>query len=237
MSLGVNEDMPVLKNNRLSSGIPDLDIIVEGGYINPGNVMFIGPGGVEKNALAYHFAAATPENENTYIICAGHSPNDVIDKANNMGINLNRSNIRFIDCYTVTLGSNEIKPTEKTRVVGGPSALNDLSLTLNEVIAENTGKRIRIIFDTLSTFVLYNQKDSIRKFLNLIEGRLKGVGTTTIYLVDEGVHDKQTISLLLQGMDSVYMISDDTKGEVTLTVPDLDMPIPIKVGPTGIVIL
>ncbi|MFH1785010.1 MAG: ATPase domain-containing protein [Candidatus Micrarchaeota archaeon] len=237
MSLGVNEEMPVLKNNRLSSGIPDLDIIVEGGYLNPGNVMMMGPGGIEKNALAYHFAAAAPQTENAYIICAGHSPNDVKDKANSIGINLNKDNIKFIDCYTVTLGSSEVKPTEKIRVVGGPSALNDLSLTINEVIAENTGKKIRIIFDTLSTFVLYNQKDSIRKFLNLIEGRLKGVGATTIYLVDEGVHDKQTISLLLQGMDSVYMISDNSSGRVTLTVPDLDMLIPIKVGPTGVVIL
>jgi KaiC/GvpD/RAD55 family RecA-like ATPase len=229
--------MPVLKSNRLSTGIPDLDIIVEGGYLNPGNILMVGPGSIEKNAFAYHFAAAAPQNENTYIVCAGHSPNDVMEKANSIGINLNRDNIKFIDCYTVTLGSNEVKPTEKTRVVGGPSALNDLSLALNEVIAENTGKKIRIVFDTLSTFVLYNQKDSIRKFLNLIEGRLKGVGATTLYLVDEGVHDKQTISLLLQGMDSVYMIADSGSGRVTLTVPDLEMPIPIRVGPTGVVIL
>jgi hypothetical protein len=89
----------------------------------------------------------------------------------------------------------------------------------------------------LSTFVLYNQKDSIRKFLNLIDGRLKSVGATTIYLIDDGVHDKQTISLVLHGMDAVYTIGDSGNGKTILAIPEIDMPIPIKVGPTGIVII
>jgi KaiC/GvpD/RAD55 family RecA-like ATPase len=237
MSLGVNEEMPILKGNRLSSGIKDLDIILEGGYLNPGSHVIMGPSGIEKNAFAYHFVATVAQNENAYIICAGHAPNEVIDKAGGIGLDLNKSNIRFIDCYTSTLGTGQVAATEKTRVVGGPTALNDLSLTLNEIIGESTGKKIRIVFDTLSTFVLYNQKDSIRKFLNLIDGRLKSVGATTIYLIDDGVHDKQTISLVLHGMDAVYTIGDSGNGKTILAIPEIDMPIPIKVGPTGIVII
>lgn len=236
MSLGVNENMPILRANRLTSGIADLDIILEGGYLNPGNVTVVGPSGPEKNAFAYHFAAATDSKENTYIICGGYSPSDIIEKASNMAIDLNKPNIKFIDCYTSTLGTNEVKPTEKIKIVPGPSALNDISLSLNEAIAESTGKKMRVIFDTLSTFVLYNQKDSIKKFLNLVEGRLKGVGATIVYLIDDGVHDKQTLSLLQQGMDAIYTISDNG-GKFFLAIPEVDMPIPIKVGPTGIVIL
>jgi KaiC/GvpD/RAD55 family RecA-like ATPase len=237
MALGVNEDMPVLKGNRLSTGIKDLDIILEGGYLNPGNHVMIGPSCTEKNALSYHFAAAAPENENVYIICAGNSPKDITERAAGVGISLDKPNIKFVDCYSTTLGNADVKPTEKIKIVGGPSALNDLSLTINEMIAESTGKKIRVIFNTLSTFVLYNPKDSIRKFLSLIGGRLKGVGATTVYLVDDGVHDKQTISLILQGMDAAYIVSDSGGGKMILVVPDLDMPIPIKVGPAGVVIV
>ncbi|VVC03754.1 KaiC [Candidatus Bilamarchaeum dharawalense] len=236
MSLGVNEEMPILRGNRLSTGIADLDMVLEGGYLNPGNEIIMGPSSIEKSALAYHFAASADQKENVYIICGGYSPNDIIEKATGIGLNLNRENIKFIDCYTATLGTGEIASTEKIKIVAGPSALNDISLAINEAITESTGKKMRVVFDTLSTFVLYNQKDSIRKFLNLIEGRLKGVGATTLYLVDDGVHDKQTISLMLQGMDAVYTIVDNG-GKFSLTIPDLDMPVPIKVGPTGVVIL
>ncbi len=236
MALGVNESMPVLKANRLSTGIPDLDLILEGGYFNPGNLIISGPSGMEKSAFAYHFASAAGQSENAYIICGNSSPADIINKAATIGINLNKPNIRFIDCYSATLSNVEVKPTETVKVVPGPSALNDISLALNEAIAESSGKRLRFVFDTLSTFVIYSPKDSIRKFLSVIEGRLKTVGATTLFLIDEGVHDRQLLSLLEHGMDGTYSITD-TGGKFMLSVPELDMAIPIRVGPTGIMIV
>jgi KaiC/GvpD/RAD55 family RecA-like ATPase len=236
MALGVNEQMPILKGNRLSTGITDLDIILEGGYFNPGNIVISGPSGMEKVALAYHFASAAGPNENSYIICGNSSPMDIINKASTMGINLNKENIYFIDCYSSTLGTVAPKEMQRVRLVMGPGALNDISLMLNEAIKESTGKRMRIVFDTLSTFVLYNPQDSIRKFLSVIEGRLKTVGATAIYLVDEGVHDRQVVSLIEHGMDETYRI-EDKGGKFVLMVPEVDMEIPIRVGPGGITIL
>ncbi len=233
MASGVNEEMPILKANRLSSGIPDLDIILEGGYFNPGNIVMIGPSGIEKSAFAYHFIAAAGAEENAYVVCGNSSPADIVNKASTMGVNLNRPNIRFIDCYSATLGKPQGGADPKIKIVMGPGALNDISLMLNEAIAESSGKKMRIVFDTLSTFVLYNPQDSIRKFLSVVEGRLKSVGATAIYLVDDGVHDKQALSLIEHGMDEVFTIAD-RGGKFALSVPELDMPIPVKVGPSGI---
>jgi KaiC/GvpD/RAD55 family RecA-like ATPase len=235
MAIGVDEGMPILKANRLSTGIADLDIILEGGYSNPGNIVLIGPGGIEKTAFAYHFASSVGPNEHAYIICGNTSPADIISKASTLGLNLKKENIRFIDCYSQTLG-NVAAPTDpKIRMVMGPGALNDISLMLNEAIKESAGKRMRVVFDTLSTFMLYNPQDSIRKFLSVIEGRLKTVGATTIYLIDEGVHDKQVISLMEHGMDSVMTIAEKG-GKFVLSVPELDMPLPIRIGPAGMTI-
>ncbi|NYZ73990.1 hypothetical protein H0O00_02520 [Candidatus Micrarchaeota archaeon] len=227
-------EMPILRKNRTSTGIADLDIILEGGYPSPGNILVVGPGGTEKAAFAYHFAASAGPNENAYIICATTSPANIISKAATMGIDLSR--VFFIDCYSTTLGSGEVKATDRIRVVPGPSALNDVSLMLNDAIKESTGKNMRVVFDTLSTFVLYNPKDSIRKFLSVIEGRLTSVGATTLYLVDEGVHDKQLLSLLEHGMDGIYTLAD-RGGKFVLMVPEVEMEIPIRVGPSGITIV
>jgi KaiC/GvpD/RAD55 family RecA-like ATPase len=235
MALGVNEEMPILKASRLSTGILDLDLILEGGYFNPGNIVMIGPSGMEKSALAYHFAASTGPDENAYIVCGNSSPADITNKASTMGINLNKQNIVFIDCYSATLGKAG-KEDQRVRAVAGPGALNDISLMLNDAIRESTGKKMRVVFDTLSTFVLYNPQDSIRKFLSVVEGRLKSVGATAIYLVDEGVHDRQVLSLIEHGMDETYTIVD-RGGKFALTVPELDLSIPIKVGPAGVTIL
>lgn len=235
MNLGVNEQMPILKKNRMPVGIADLDVILEGGFINPGNVIVMGPTGMEKAALAYQFAATAATNENSYIICGNSSSGDIIKKAATIGINLERPNIYFIDCYSATLGK-PLESTPKVMMVSGPGALNDISLMLNEAMRASTGKRMRVVFDTLSTFVLYNPRDSINKFLGVIDGRLKTAGATTLFLVDEGVHDKQLVSLLEQGMDEMFTITD-AGGKSFLKVPEADMLIPIKVGPSGLTIV
>lgn len=233
MELGVDEEMPILKKNKLSTGIPDLDIVMEGGYPNPANVIIIGPSGTEKAAFAYEFAGAAKE-ENAYIVCGSSSPADIIKKASTMGIDLN--NVKFIDCYSSTLGKGQEQGSEKVTVVPGPSALNDISLALNEAINESAGKRMRVIFDTLSTFVLYNSKDSMKKFLSLVGGRLKNAQATTLYLIDEGVHDKQLLSLMEHGMDQVYTIQEKS-GKFFFLLTDIGMELPVRAGPSGITVL
>jgi KaiC/GvpD/RAD55 family RecA-like ATPase len=236
MELGVDKKMPILKKKRMSTGISDFDIMMEGGYINPANIILIGPSGMEKAAFAYHFAAAAASDENAFIVCGSTSPDDIISKAAHMGLDLNKDNIRFIDCYSTTLGRGKAQGTEKITVVDGPSALNDLSLALNEAIRASAGKRIRIVFDTLSTFVLYNSKDSIRKFLGVVEGRLKNAGASSLYLVDEGVHEKQLLGLIEQGVDRKYTVVD-RGGKFFLMMPKINVDIGFRLGPTGITII
>jgi KaiC/GvpD/RAD55 family RecA-like ATPase len=233
MSLGVDGKMPILKTNRLATGIPDLDMIMEGGYLNPANIILLGPSGNEKVAFGYHFAGAAGKDEVSFVVCGNSSPSDVMKKASTMGIDL--GHVHFIDCYTSTLGRDTPPSSETVTVVPGPSALNDISLALNEAMRSAQGKRMRVVFDTLSTFVLYNSKDSIKKFLSIIEGRLRSSNATVLYLVDEGVHDKQLLSLIEHGMDSIYTIVDKG-GKFVLILPEVDMGIPIRISPTGVMI-
>ncbi|MBU0532567.1 hypothetical protein KKB44_03675 [Candidatus Micrarchaeota archaeon] len=232
MELGVDEKMPILKKNRLSTGILDLDLILEGGYRNPANIILIGPSGMEKAAFSYHFSGCTGP-ETTTIICGNASPEDIINKASTIGIDV--SKVYFIDCYSATLGQKK-ESTENITVIDGPSALNDISLALNEAIKRSSGKRMRVVFDTLSTFILYNSQDSMRKFLSVIAGRLKSANATTLYLIDEGVHDKQVLSLIETGMDKKYTI-EDKGGKFNLHIPDINIDIPIRLGPAGINVL
>ena len=236
--LGVDEKLPILKKNRLSTGIKDLDIILEGGYNNPSNIMIIGSTGMEKACFGFQFAASGKKTkETTFIIASDGSPTSIISKAKGAGIDLKKDNIHFIDCYSATLGGKKTpENSEKITFVPGPGALNDLSLAINEAIKKSAGKKMRILFYSLSTFVLYNPKDSIIKFLKVIGGRLKNAEATTLFLVEEGVHDKQLISLLEHSMDATYEVLEK-ENNMELDIPTMKMNIPFKLGPAGVNVL
>ncbi len=236
--LGVDEKTPVLKKNRLSTGIADLDLVMEGGYPNPGNIVLLGPTGGEKEAFAYQFcAAADQKRENVLIINADATPQMMEEKAGAMGLSLKRDNVYFIDCYSQTLGQKkELVQGEKYTYISGPGALNDISIALSEMLRKSAGRRLRVLFHSLSTLVLYNPKESMTKFLQLVEGRLKSADATTLFLVEEGVHDKQLLSLLEHGMDELVTLRE-SGGRFELAVPSLGMPIPVRLGPSGITVI
>ncbi len=236
--MGVDEETPILRKNRLSTGIADLDVIMEGGYPNAGNVILLGPTGSEKEAFAYQFcAAADMKRENVLIVNADATPEAIAEKAAAMGLELEKDSIYFIDCYSQTLGQKkELASTDRCIYVSGPGALNDISIALSDVLKKCAGKRLRVVVQSLSTLVLYNPKESMTKFLQVVEGRLKNADATAIYLGEEGVHDKQTLSLLEHGVDELITLRE-SGGKFELVVPSVGMPVPVKLGPSGMTVV
>ena len=54
-----------------------------------------------------------------------------------------------------------------------------------------------------------------------------------MYLIDEGVHDKQLLGLIEHGMDEKYEL-EEMNGRYKLHVPRMPMQIPVNLGPAGI---
>lgn len=232
--MGETESVAITKRSKLATGIEDLDAVLEGGYANPANVMLLGPSGMEKAAFAFHFLAGKKTNETAYCVTADATPEGILQKAVSMGIGLPPT-VKFIDCYSSTLGK-QASAESKHVFVPGPGALNDLSLAFNEAMKESDGKRMRIVFYSLSTFMLYNPKDSILKFLQVVGGRLRKANATTLMLVEEGVHDKQLLSMVEHTMDETYTLQD-VGGSIRLEIPGIPIKLPLKLGAAGITIL
>lgn len=233
--IGVDEKNPILKKNKASTGIKELDIMLEGGYFNPGLVMVLGPTGKEKVGFAFQFAeSGAKKGDNVYYITADSGPDDIINKAAAVGMNLKQKEIRFVDCYTSTLGT-KTEVNKEYISIPGPSALNDLSLEINEAIKESAGKKMRVIFHSLSSFLLYNPKESILKFIQVIGGRLKNADATVLMLVEDGMHEKQLLSAIEHSMDERFIIHDKG-GSFELEIPEIPITIPIKLSANGIII-
>lgn len=226
------------RKDRISTGIEDLDIILEGGYQSPGTVMILGPAGQEKMAFAFQFAyAGMKAGEMVAYVTLDMPPDEIESKANNFGMNFKAhtgKELIFIDAYSQTIGA---KPASRNDImVPGPAALNDLSLALNDIIGKSEGRRVRVIFHSLSTLSIYSQPDTVVKFLQVIQGRLKGASATGLWLVDEGMHDKKFITTMESISDQVLSISDKG-GAHELAIANMPMPLPVRAGAAGIEIL
>jgi KaiC/GvpD/RAD55 family RecA-like ATPase len=233
-TLGVQEEMPIIKKNRLTTGVGDLDLILEGGYLNPADILLIGPAGMEKMAFAFHFARAKKSGEVIVFITTDQTAKNVREKAASIGLKLPEDTI-FIDCYSASLGA--VKEEKNVTYISSATALEDFSVAIKEIIEKNAGKRIRLVFNTFSTFLLYNPKDSILKFLQVVGGRLRNGGATTLFIVEEGVHDKQLISTVERSMDEKYIIHDKGGGAFDFEIFSAGITIPIKLGPNGVAIV
>ena len=227
------EEQYLFKPNKISTGIEELDIMLEGGYSNPGSVVLLGPAGVEKAVFAFHFAYdGIKKGDAVYYLASDMLPKEIESKAASFGMNLR--SVKFVDCYSATVG---VKDESRMDVfIDGPTALNDLSLVVNDAIRDSSGKRIRFIFHSFSTFLLYNPQDSVLKFFQVVEGRLKAANATLFLTIEKGVHDEKLLNTFLHSINEVFELKEKD-GAYVLSSSLLPMNVPFKIGPTGVEIL
>ncbi|MEM4707139.1 MAG: ATPase domain-containing protein, partial [Candidatus Anstonellales archaeon] len=97
------EEQYLFRQNKISTGIEELDIMLEGGYSNPGSVVLIGPAGIAKAVFAFHFAYdGIKKGDAVYYLASDMLPKEVESKSAGLGMNL--KNIKYIDCYSATVG-------------------------------------------------------------------------------------------------------------------------------------
>ncbi|MEM4707369.1 MAG: hypothetical protein QXL47_02050, partial [Candidatus Anstonellales archaeon] len=105
-----------------------------------------------------------------------------------------------------------------------------------DAIRESAGKRIRFIFHSFSTFLLYNPQDSILKFFQVVEGRLKAANATLFLLIEKGMHDEKLLNTFLHSVDEVFEL-EEKDGAYELSSSLLPANVPVKIGPTGVEIV
>lgn len=228
------EERYLFKKNKISTGIEELDIMLEGGYSNPGSVAFLGPSGINKAVFAFHFAHdGIKKGDAVYYLASDMLPKEVESKSESLGMKL-KNGIKFIDCYSAAVG---VKDESRMDIfIDGPTALNDLSLVVNDVIRESAGKKIRFIFHSFSTFLLYNPQDSILKFFQVAEGRLKSANATLFLLIEKGMHDEKLLSTFLHSIGEVFeLVEKDGTYELSSSLLPVD--VPIKIGLPGVEIV
>lgn len=94
---------------------------------------------------------------------------------------------------------NDITYADQLRFVSSPTDLTMIMAFINEFLDIFRGKDvpgIRIVFDSISTLLMYSNLKTIFKFLHVLTNTVKSRNAVLLMTMEEGVHDKIEISSL-----------------------------------------
>jgi len=111
--------------------------------------------------------------------------------------------VSFIDTVTrSSIGSAEDIP-RVVRYVNNPTNLTDLGIAVTEVLKENSGEKICILYDSISTMLIYLSSPNISKFIHFVTNKLRLMDISGVFLAVEKGLDPMFVSQLTTFVDHV----------------------------------
>ena len=113
------------------------------------------------------------------------------------------STVSFIDAVTRnSIGSVENIPGV-VRYVNNPANITDLGIAVTEVLKEHSGKNVCILYDSVSTMLIYLSSPNISKFIHFVTNKLRLMDISGIFLAVEKGLDPMLMSQLTTFVDTV----------------------------------
>ena len=118
--------------------------------------------------------------------------------------------LRFIDCFSHQAG-NQVQDTTDTKRISGPLALNEISIALAQLEAEfyRINPKHRIIFDSLSTVLMYSNPQMVGRFLQVLIAKIKNAGGSILFTLEQGMHKPQDIITIEHLMNAIIHIKHE----------------------------
>jgi len=195
-----------------SLGIDKLDENING-VRGGSNIMIIGPPMSGKETIVNNIVYKGLTAGDAAVIVNTREPGEnVVDWFNYNNMNIPPDHLGIVDCVTKTLGV----PTSDTATIRRASSPVDLtgigvkiSQFLEEFRIKKNIRKIWLCINSLSTILMYSNTQTVFRFLHVFTGRVKAAGAIGIYVVEDGMHDNQTVTTLKQLFDGVIEIRQE----------------------------
>ena len=115
------------------------------------------------------------------------------------GIEMGR--VSFIDTITKYAMGRVPEGQEDCRFISSPSNLTDLGIAITEVLNTLSGEKACLLFDSISTLLIYIPSTNISKFIHFITSKLRLVDTSGIFLAVEKGLDPLLLTQLTTYVD------------------------------------
>mgnify|MGYP000188544632 CR=1 FL=1 len=190
--------------NRISTGIPKFDKILEGGYLKGSAILLVGAPRMGKSLFATHFVTASNEDLGVYITTSDLGVN-VVKKITSFKKEF--KSFKVIDAYSSTF-----KKKERNIINVGKSNLSDISVALSEIWKSYPKKTLRCVIDSVSNLLIHNSVDDVANFLEDVISKFRDKGGVLLLIVEEGMHDDKVYVMLEALTDSTIELEKKSEG-------------------------
>jgi KaiC/GvpD/RAD55 family RecA-like ATPase len=136
------------------------------------------------------------------VVITTNQPAAVLEKLYaSRGIDLSR--IFFIDAITRYAIGKASGITQNCRFINSPSNLTDLGIAITEVLNRRSAGKACLLFDSISTMLIYIPSINISKFIHFITSKLRLVDATGVFLAVEKGLDPLLLTQLTTYVDIV----------------------------------
>ena len=126
---------------------------------------------------------------------------------------LNEGRLAYIDLFSAAIGL-PLEEKQYIKRVPSPSDLTSYNVALRELLLSMRRRelKMRLVFDSVSTLLLYNPFQMVSRFLHILFGRLRAMNVTSLFLLDEEAHEKSVVATVIGMCNGVLRVkSEDGK--------------------------
>ena len=199
---------------KAKTGIGRLDELLRGGIPLQSNILVYGPPFIGKDVLLNRFAlTGLKEGIPAIFVMTDKSFSNVRNEME--GINKSfleyeeEDLIRYVDAYSTSIGIEEKNPY--VQYVDSLVNLDGISTAINKAqrdLAKKSGSH-RMVFQSISTPIIYKDIREVFRFLQVICGECKMAGATSLFSMEEGMHEYSEVQTMKHLMDGVIEFSEE----------------------------
>jgi KaiC/GvpD/RAD55 family RecA-like ATPase len=223
-------------NNIVATGIKGLDAVLGGGIPVGTCVLLLTPPLIESKIFYMEYIyRGILANEPGMIVSMDFSPETLKAKAMEYAWDFDAGEknglLRWVDGYSLN-AKKEVKSTNTIRRIGGSIALSDLTIGISKIQQEYAAIKpyYRYVFDSLSTLFIYNDPNTIYRFLRVIISKMRMSGGVGFLTLGEGIHDPSVEMTLRYMVDGTIHLDDHMRLNV------LNLPTPSSAKSASLVL-
>lgn len=125
---------------------------------------------------------------------------------------LSEGRLAYIDLFSATIG---LPLEEKQYIKRIPSAsdLTSYNVALRELLLSMQRKelKMRLVFDSVSTLLLYNPFQTVSRFLHILFGKLRAMKVTSLFLLEEEAHERKVVVTIMGMCNGVLKVKSENE--------------------------